>query len=164
LALDIVGIKTAFKTVLDGANSAGAAYDLSMSLTSRVANVLTRSMNSEMFNADVLPCVSIYTDKKKVDISGICSTQLLSKRQATVSFQIAGVVWNSNFDSIDKDNANDDIEKLMENIEEVLRRSDTLGGTVQRHAVTNVTYHDWARSEQEHYRVGILDVDVVKFY
>lgn len=164
MALNIVGIKDAFKTVLDAANSSGAAYDLSMSLTSRVANVLTRSMNSEMFNADVLPCVTIYTDKKVVTNAGMCNTQLLAKRQAAVSFQIAAVLENHNYSTIDKDAANDDIEKLMENIEEVLRRNDTLNGTVLRQSVTNVTYHDWGRSEQEHYRIGIMDVDVIQFY
>lgn len=164
MALDITVIKTAIKTILDAANVSGATYDLSTGLTTRVKRVLTRGMNTQMFNADVIPCVAIFTDRKKVDMKGMSNNQLQAKRQAIASFQIAAVVWNSNFSTIDKDPADDDIEKLMENIEEVLRRNDTLNGNVLWQHPVNVTYHDLPRSEQEHYRVGIMDVEICKFY
>jgi len=167
MALDINGIKTAFKTVFDAANTTGAAYHLSTGLTATcgiIQKVLTRSINTKMWNADILPCVTVFTDRKKITPKDICKNQLTAKRYADVTFQVAGVLWNSNFTSVDVDAADNDIAQLMENIEEVLRRNDTLNGTVLSQMSTDVTYHDYARSEEEHYKVGIIDVTVRQLY
>jgi hypothetical protein len=164
MALDIGAIKTAFKTAFDAANTTTASYDLSTGLTDRVKSVFTVMPNTENMNAGVLPAITIWTESKTVDMRNICKNQLTAKRQATAIFNVAGVLWNSNFSNAETDLADNDIEKLMENIEEILRRNDTLGNTVLWQHPTNVTYHNLSRSEEEHYRVGIATVECVIFY
>lgn len=164
MSLDIGSIKTAFKTALDSFNTTTAAYDLSTGLSKRVKNIFTVKPNTENMNASVLPAITIWTERKNVDMAGICKDQLNAKRKATITFNIAGVMWNSNFTNAATDNADNDIEKLMENIEEVLRRNDKLGNTVLWQHPTDITYHDLARSEVEHYRIGIANITCVVIY
>ena len=164
MALAIGTIKSAFKTILDSFNTTTAAYDLSTGLTTRVKNVFTVMPNSENMNASVLPAVTIWVESKTVDMMSICKDQSTAKRKATIDFNIAGVFWNSNFTTPDVDLASNDIEKLMENIEEVLRRNDKLSNTVLWQHPTNVTYHNLSRSEEEHYRVGIATIQCVVMY
>jgi len=164
MALAIGTIKTAFKTIFDNYNTTTAAYDLSTGLTNRVKNVFTIMPNSENMNASYLPAVTIWVESKTVDMMSICKDQSTAQRKATVDFNVAGILWNSNFSTPDKDLASDDIEKLMENIEEILRRNDKLLNNVLWQHPTNVTYHNLSKSEEEHFRVGIATVQCVIMY
>lgn len=164
MALDIGGIKTAFKTAFDDFNTTTATYDLSTGLTDRVKNVFTVVPNTENMNASVIPAITIWTESKSVEMAGICKDQINSKRKATVNFNVAGIIWNSGFESADKDLSDNEIEKLMENIEEVLRRSGNLSNKVLWQHPTDITYHDLSRSEVEHYRVGIATVQCIIMY
>ena len=164
MALNITTIKTAFKTLFDGANSAGASYDLSAGLSERVRTVSTKSPNNYMFGADMIPAVAIWTESKKVEMQGISKDQLLAKRKAAMSFNVAGIVWNSDFSVVTGDSSDDEIEKLMENIEEVLRSDPTLSKNVLWQHPSDVTYHNLSMSEQMHYKIGIMTVECVQYY
>lgn len=164
MALDIGGIRTAFKTIFDLYNDTTATYDLSTGLSKRVKNVFKIKPNEKNINASYLPVITCWTDSKNVEIRGICKNQISSKRKGEIDFSIAGIIWNSNFSGISEDPAYDDAEKLMENIEEVLRLNDTLNGTVLYQYPTTVTYHDISLSEQIHFRVGIATIRCGVFY
>lgn len=164
MTLDIVAIKNAFKAVLDAANTSTAAYDLSTSLTADVKTISTKSPNSYMFGADMLPAVAIWNDRKKVDMAGIVKDQITAKRKATITLNIAGVIWNNNYTSVNTDSSDNEIEKLMENIEEVIRRNPSINGTVLWQHPTDVTYHDLTLSEEQNYKVGIMTVECAQLY
>lgn len=164
MALDIGSIKTAIKTAFDTYNTTTAAYDLSTGLSKRVKNVFTIRPGAENVNASFIPVIAIWADSKSIENAGICKNQLTAKRKATLDINIAGFIWNSKFSGKDKDPAADDIEKLMENMEEVLRRNDTLGGTVLYQYPIDVSYHDLRMSKEEHYRVGAMVLRCQVFY
>ena len=165
MSLNIVGIKAAFKTVLDAANTTTASVDLSLSLScGRINTIATKSPNSDMFGSDVLPAIAIFTDRKEVTMQDIVRDPRLAKRKATVDFSVAGIIWNSDYSTIEGNSADDDIEKLMENIEDVLRDNPTLNGTVLSQHPTDVTYHNLSLSEEQHYKVGIATFQCVKYY
>jgi len=113
--------------------------------------------------ASALQRVSVYGDEQIVQAQAIIQAQL-GQQEITESLMKATLDFAS-AKKIDLASAADnDIAQLMENIEEVLRRNDTLNGTVLSQMSTDVTYHDYARSEEEHYKVGIIDVTVRQLY
>ena len=165
MAVDIAQIKTNIKSVLDTANSTLASYDLSTGLSRRVRSV--NKYNPEKlypFTANNLPSVFVWTESKTVTPETIAGTMSRGKRSAKVSFNIAGVFWNPYTSTITEDPADTDCEKLMENIEEVLRASDDLSSTVKWNFPTDVTYHSAPNDEQSHLRIGILSLEARVFY
>lgn len=164
MSLNIKGIKNSIKSVLDAANTTTASYDLSTSLTSRVITVSTISPNAYHFTADKLPAVSIWTNSKAISAPGIVKDQITAKREGLAKFFVAGFVWNSDFMDIYGDSSDDEIETLMENIEEVLRRNTDLSGTVLWNKPTECEYHSLSLSNEQHYKVGILTVECKQLY
>lgn len=162
--IDITGIKSEIKNIFTAFNTTTALHYLSQSLTTKVNSIMTRSPNTLMFNSDVLPAIAIFPSDKSVQLQDICKNQIVGKRKGIVNFEIAAFLWNSDHTSYDVDNSDNDIEKLMENIEEVLRHNPDLNGYVTYQHPTNVTYHDLKLSEEENYKVGMLTLQCVKMY
>jgi hypothetical protein len=130
MAVDINGIKTAFKNILDTANTTTAAFDLSTGMSPRVQRVMKINLSRIRPQASFFPLCTIYTDSKDPDIEDISATQLIAKRFADISFNVIGAVWSPMITDIDKDVGTEQIEVLMENIEEVVRRNYKLSNTV----------------------------------
>lgn len=165
MAIDINNLKTQIKSILDTANSASATYDLSTGLSTRVKKVFKINPLLLPIQNTLFPYVSIYTTGKDVEHATIAKNQLSAKRKATINFELVGAVWISQVTDITVDPADEEIEKLMENIEEVIRRSDTLNSTVDWTTVDDITYHSVPIvSEQAHLRAGALSLSATLFY
>lgn len=164
----INNVKEQIRYALAVNNTATGAptQDLSENMTKRVQSVL--KLNPEMIplNDNAIPAVTIFTQSKSpIEMTGINCSGLKGKRKAEINFSIAGMVYAPNY-LADKtlDNADDEIEYLMENIERVLRAYDDLGGTANWQFPTGVTYHSVSWDEQTHFRAGIMDLKVTVLY
>lgn len=146
--------------------STGApSLDLSEGLSRRVKTVL--KINPDRFGApddNAIPAVTVFTDNKEVEQVTIAQTQLQGKRRAIVNLKVMGMVWEPHTSNLKTDPADEECEKLMENIERIIRAYDTLGGNVQWHIPTNVTYHSFTNSEETHFRAGVLDLLATIYY
>jgi len=166
MAINIGGLKSGIKTLLDAANDTAATYDLSEGMSRRVQYVNTYNPEKIMPEAHILPAIFIWAAAKKVNLETINLSLASGKRKAEVLFSIAGIVWVPYSSDNTGDPADDDCEILMENIEEVLRNSDTLGGTVKWHLTSDVTYHTGLapNSESAHLRVGLMALKATVYY
>lgn len=159
------GIKTQIKTVLDGANTTtGSPIDLSNGMTTRVQKILTYSTAIPV-QPSFYPAIAISTVDKDVEPMTIAKDQLTGQRKGMLNFSIAGFVWldaqTSGFEL--SDIADNECEKLMENVEQVLRSDPTLGGNVAWSHPTKVTYHN-VLEEGAHFRVAIMNLQARVHY
>ena len=156
MSVNLNGIKTQFKAILDGANTTTAAYDLSAGLNTRVQKVL--KVNPAMIEpqASFFPWVTIFVDKKAVEQTTIARDQITGKRAGEIGFSVVGAVWEQSFSDVTEDEADENIEVLMENVEEVVRRNFKLNNTVNWSKVEDVSYHSFPMGEQTHMRVGVM--------
>ena len=165
MSIGMNAIKTNIKTILDAQNSvAGSPVDLSSGMTKRVQKILKINLERLPIQASFYPAVTIFFDQKNMNQDTIAKTQATGKRKAEVSVKVAGVVYNANLTSNLEDPADEDLEKLMENIEEILRSDPTLVGSATWSQPTDVTYHSGPGGEEAHVRVGIMNLDLVVFY
>lgn len=166
MAVNITGLKTDIKSLLDTANDTAASYDLSTGLSRRVQQVNAYNPEKIMPEANILPAVFIWAAAKRVNLETINLSLASGKRKAEVMFSVAGAVWVPYTTTVTQDPADDDCEKLMENIEEVLRASDTLGGRAKWHLTSDVTYHTALapNGEDAHLRVGLMALKATVFY
>lgn len=146
--------------------STGApTQNLSDGLSRPVRTVL--KINPDRLGAphdNALPAVTVFTDSKDVEQVTIATNQLTGKRRAQVNLKVMGMVWEPHTSNLKTDPADEECEKLMENIERIIRAYDTLGGNVQWHIPTGVTYHSFTNSEETHFRAGILDLQATLYY
>lgn len=156
MAINVSAIKTQFKTILDTANTTTAAFDLSAGMTRRVQKVLKVNPSLIAPQASFFPWVTISLDRKAVQHQTIAPNQLQAKRAAEMSFSVVGAVWQDILTDVTADPADENIEILMENVEEIVRRNYKLGNTVNWTKTTEVTYHTLQLEEQTHMRVGVL--------
>jgi hypothetical protein len=167
VAIDISTLKGTVKSLMDTANDTVASYDLSTGMSRRVQYVNTYNPEKIMPEAHILPAVFIWAAAKKVSLETINMSLASGKRKAELLFNVAGVVWVPYSSTTTLDPADDDCEKLMENIEQVLRNSDTLGGTIAKwHLSPDVTYHTALAptGEQAHLRVGLMGLRAIIYY
>lgn len=158
--VDFGNIKDQIKSVLDTANTTTASpIDLSSGLTKRVQKVLKVHPGKIGIQASFYPCVTMFVDQKTLQADTIARNQATAKRMAECDLKIVGMVWNPIMSSNLEDPADEDVEKLMENVEEVLRSSDNLNGAVMWQIPTAVTYHS-SFDEQTHMRAGVLNLKV----
>jgi hypothetical protein len=165
--VDLNGIKTAIRNLLLSANTTTASpIDLSAGLSNskRVQNIL--KINPEMIRPQIsmFPLVTCYISDKPIKSMDIAKTQLDSKRRATVNVSVVGSIWNNNFNSINDDPADEDINYLMENIELALRSDYNLGGAVNWQIASDCKYYITNLDEQTHLRSGILKLECEVFY
>ncbi len=164
MSINVGGIKTSFKTIMDAANSTSAAYDLSRNMNNRVVRVMKVNPVKIPIQSSFFPYVTIYTDNKAIESATIAKSQTSGKRRANILFQVIGAVWEPLTPDIDEDKADNEIEFLMENIEEVLRRNQTLADTVLNCMPSSVEYHTVSIEEETIMRVGQLSLQATVYY
>jgi hypothetical protein len=165
MAVDLVGIKEKIQTILENANvSSNSPRDLSYLMTTRVQKILKVNPNKIPAQASFYPFVTIFTDSKDIENKGIAKNQFTPKREAEIDFKIVGAIANFNLTDETEDPAEEDCEKLMENIEEILRDNHNLDSTVDWAWPTNVTYHNAQIDEDTHVRAAVMNFRVKIFY
>lgn len=168
---DIGGIKDFIKATFDANNaedqlgSPAPDYYLSTGMIKPVKKVVTVNPEDIKPMANVMPCVAINFEHKAPTGKDIAVDQVKAKRQAISTFVITGMVWNQNFQAnIFDDPADRDLEKLMENIEELLRYHPTLNGLCKWQQPGSVSYHTANFKEQAHFRVAFMELKVTHYY
>lgn len=162
---DLNGIKDQLKIIFDGANTTTASpIDLSSGMSKRVLKVLTVNPDLIKPQASFYNFVTCYIKDKNIVRDSISGTQLAAKRESDVSIEIVGAVFNQNFTDVTKDPADNDINYLMENIEQVLRSNPTLNSTVKWQAPQSVSYFSSNLNQNNNVRVGILTLSAKVFY
>lgn len=164
MSVDLNNLKEQIQNILGAANTTTASVDLSGGLVTRVQRVLKLNPGRIPVQASWFPFVTTMIESKEVVSQDIAATQLLAKRRAEVNLKIIGAIWNSTFLDNEVDPSDDECEDLMENIEEILRRNDSLNSSVIWHMVNNVTYYNSQYDEETHIRVGILSLKASVFY
>ena len=164
MSVDLNNLKEEIQTILEDANTTTATVFLSEDLETRVQRVMKVNPHRIPVQASWYPFVSIFIDSKRINQQDIAATQLTAKRRAEIDVKIVGAVWNSTISDEEVDPADDDCESLMENIEEIIRRSSTLNGAALWTGVTDVTYHNGPVSEDAHVRAGFMNLKVSVLY
>lgn len=164
MAIDLSGLKSDIRGLLDTANDTAATYDLSTGLSRRVKSVNAYNPEKLRPEGNEFPAVFIWTAAKRVNLETINVSLAGGKRKAEVLFNLAGIVWVPYTTTITQDPADNDCEKLMENIEEILRASDTLGGKAKWHLTSDTTYHSASYGEDAHMRIGIMSLRATVHY
>ena len=164
--VNIPNIKELIRFVLaDNNTTTSSILDLSSSMSTRVKQVAKLNPEKIPFQPSVFPYVTIYTDRKSVDIADISSNQVAGRRKAELTFKLVGAVLNTNYQSnIFNDAADEDIEKLMENVEGILRGYPDLNQSIKWQFPTDVQYFSTNIGEDAHMRVGVLDLQATLFY
>lgn len=165
MALDLNKIKDELKLIFEVANDdAGDPVPLSQNMTRDVQCVLKLNPELHQIQSSAVPAVTIWTDIKNIELDTIGRDQINCDRSAKIDFKIAGIVWNDNYKEFSEDPADEDCERLMENIEDILRNNPTINSTCLWQFPTSVTYHSFSLNEETHYRVGIMNLEVTVRY
>lgn len=164
MSADLNNIKEQIQTILADANTTTASVDLSGGLVTRVTRVLKLNPGRVPVQASWYPFVTTFIESKTVILQDIAATQQAAKRRSEVEVRILGAVWNSTFSDNEVDPSDDECEDLMENIEEILRRNNTLNGAVLWHMPSDVKYYNTNLDEETHIRIGVLSLKASVFY
>lgn len=165
MALDISAIKQEIKSLLVANNTTTSSVFLSNNMTTRVKKVYTVNPEKIELTANATPYVTIYTDRKSIEQADIARNQAIARRQTDLTLNIVGALWNQNFSAdITKDPADDDLEYLMENIEEVLRQYPDLEGNVSWQVPEETDYFSMPIDEDSHFRAARLKLKCRVFY
>ena len=156
--IDISAIKTSIKSILDTANTTTAAVDLSGGLSTRVRSVQKIHPLRIAQQPSLIPCVTITTDSKTVKPLTI-GNQSVGLREAIMGFDIIGITYEPFITNNYEDQGSENCERLMENIEEILRNNVTIQSNVAWHFPTNVQYDEIRLDEQSHLRAGIMRIE-----
>lgn len=162
--LDIVNIKTQIKSILDTANTITASADLSSGLTTRVQKVLTYNLEKIPPQASFYPLVTCFISTKSIENTSVFKDQAVAKRKAEIDITVAGAAFDHILTDITKDESQDQIEAMMENVELILRSNHTLNSAVNWSYPTDVTYHSFANDEETYFRVGLMNLKAVIRY
>jgi len=159
-------LKEQIRYVLNANNTATGAPigDLSDGLTRRVQMILKVNPEKIPPNDNILPALTVFIDSKSTAPESIARNGATGKRKAEISLKIAGMVWEPYTDNRIEDPADEDLEKLMENAEKILRGYDSLSGNVSWQFPTQITYHSLGWDEKAHYRGSIMDIKAILFY
>lgn len=167
MSINITTLKSNIKGLLDTANTTTAQADLSSNLTSRVQKVLTVNVERLPVQPSFFPCVTMFVESKDIELIDMAGSQLVGRRRGEIDVKLVGLVWIDNMNTADfelKDLADNEIEHLMENIEQVLRADPTLQGIAVSSKPTNVSYHSFSLQEEAHMRAGIMNLQVRVHY
>lgn len=163
--IDLNGIKNDLKTLFDTANTTTASpVDLSNGLTQRVKKVLTVHPDYIRPQASFFPFVTCYMVSKEITRDDIAVTQLQAKREANITFEIVGGVFNQNQTDVTKDPADTDINYLMENVELVLRSNYNINTKIKWQRPESVSYYNLPLDATNHIRAGILRITAKVIY
>lgn len=163
--IDLNGLKTAIKSILDTANTTtGSPIDLSQNLNDRVQQVLKVHPGRISIQASFYPYITMFIDDKAIELASIARNQVSAKRLAELEINIVGAVSENIITSVNADDADEEIEALMENIEEVLRSNDTVNSTVKWAKPTRVNYHGAAFDEESIIRAATMTFNATVEY
>jgi hypothetical protein len=161
---DLGNLKDNIKSILDAANTTTALNDLSGNMSRRVQQVLTVNPEKIPMQASWYPLVTCYVDEKIQESLGFAKNQTTAKRGADVMVVIVGAVSNPLITSNTKDDADEDIELLMENVEAVIRNQSTINQQVEWSFPEKTDYFSLAIDEETHFRTGALRLKCRIFY
>jgi hypothetical protein len=162
--IDINNLKEQVQTILDAANTTTASTDLSNGLLTRVQKVLKVNPGRIPIQASYYPFVTVYVSGKEIEHQDMAVNQSNSKRRANIEVRIAGAVWNNVFVNNDVDDADDDCESLMENVEQIIRDNSTLNSAALWTIAKSVEYHTANVDSGVNIRAGVLRLNAVIFY
>jgi hypothetical protein len=165
--VDIDGIKSAIKTILDAANTTtGSPIDLSSGMASRVQRVLMVHPNRIQIQPSHFPFISIYARDKSIEQQtiGHKGNQTSALRKAVLQLDIFAACYEPFFSNVNEDQGAENTEQLLENIEEVLRSNVTINGTCHWAIPSRSQFDEIPWDEEAHLRAGILTYDVTVFY
>jgi hypothetical protein len=162
--IDLNNIKERIRTIFNTANTTTASVDLSASMTNRVNRVLKLNPLRLPIQASLYPLVTVFIDQKTMESATIARSQTDGKRRCTVSIKVVGAVWNANITDINEDPADEDLENLMENAEQILRNNPDINSTVTWAVPESCTYHETEMGEDAHLRAAILTLNGTVFY
>lgn len=132
--IDLNNLKEQVQTLLhDNNTTTSSVRDLSEGLATakRITKVFKKHPRHLIGQASEFPCVTVFIDGKDIDNTTISMNQRSAKRRADVQVRVAALMYDNNFQSNDDDEAEDDLESVMENLEEILRSNTTLNGAAQ---------------------------------
>lgn len=162
--IDLNAFKENIQTVLQQQNTTGASIiDLSSGLTNRITKVFKKHPRHLVSQASEMPLVTVFLEGKKPENKTIAPTRQLAKRQGEVRVNIAAMFYDNNFQNNDDDEAEDDLEAVMENIEEIISRDPTLGGVCDWIKPEDVVYFTIAE-DQAAMLTGVFSFTASKFY
>lgn len=164
MSVDLNSLKENIQTIFEVANTTTAATYLSNGLSNKVKKVFKLNPSRIPIQASHYPCITIFVDHKDIELADIARNQSTAKRKAEIEIKIAGAVWNNKITNLYQDDADNDCEDLMENIEEILRENPTLSDSVTWSYPTSVTYHNSRIDEDAHMRAGILSLNATVYY
>lgn len=156
MAVDINNLKTQLKSIFDTANTTTADYDLSNNMNVRVKNVLTVNPIKLPVQPSFFPYVTIYPGSKGIELATIAKNQLQAKRFAELTINVVGVVMDQIISSPLNDDPDDELENLMENVEELLRRNHTINGAAKWTLPDSTEYHAFPVGEESAMRAGLF--------
>jgi hypothetical protein len=164
MSLDLNNLKESIQGIFQAANTTTATRDLSSGLTDRVVRVLKVNPERIPIQATWIPFVTVFIDAKEIELTDFAVNQLTAKRKGKISVKVVGVAQSFVVSDDEADSADDECEDLMENIEEILRGSPTLGGVATWSYPSGVTYHNRMLDEDFGVRAGILSLETEIFY
>jgi len=163
--IDLNGLKTAIKSILDTANTTtGSPIDLSKSLNNRIQQVLKVHPGRISIQASFYPYITMFIDDKSIELTTIAVNQVKARRTADVEINIVGAVSENIITNVNADDADEEIEVLMENIEEIMRSNDTVNGTVKWAKPGRVNYHGAAFDEESIIRAATMTFNATVEY
>ena len=163
--LDLNAIKSNVSAILTAANTTtGSPIDLSLNMSRRVEKITTLNPARIMQQPSFYPYVSVFLGDKSIELLDISVNQASAKRKSRVDLTIAAGTWNSLVIDDTRDQTDDDLELLMENIELVLRSNDDFTNSVNWQLPISINYHSIPLGEDAHLRIGVMDFEMVNFY
>jgi hypothetical protein len=164
--VDISNIKTQIKSILDVANTTTAAVDLSGGMDRRVQQVLKVHPLKVPIDPGSFPWVSMYIDSKEIEqlTMGHAGSQASALRSAELVVHLACAVQEPLITSVKEDQGDENCEKLMENVEEIIRSNTNLNSSVDWCFPDTAEYHDEPWDERNFIRGALLPLRCKVFY
>ena len=164
--INISQLKTDIKSLFDSANTTTASpIDLSNGLSNRVQNVFKLNPEKLPIQASLFPALTMFVESKDITQDGIALNQVNARRKAEVDIKIMGAVWQNTYTNVSTDDADEEIEQLMENVEQILRNNPTLNNSQVNWALPlDCTFHTGILSEEAHMRAGVLSLRANIYY
>lgn|SRR3990167_3233214 len=162
---DLSTIKTNIQSILANANTTTASDYLSQSVSTKVAYIGKVNPSLIMLHSEKYPFVTSYIDGYDITSETHARDQATGIRMATIDLKIIAGVWNPNFSSQSTDQGSEDLERLMQNIENILRNNTSLTNSVDYQKPLDVKFKTFIDEEQDnHVRFGTMTLQIKKRY
>jgi hypothetical protein len=164
--INIDNIKTQFKTILDTANTTTASpVDLSDGLARRVQRVMKIHPGRIQVQASFIPFVTIWADSVDLEPLDICKNQVTAQREANFTFKVAVACFEPfPASDNDEDQGSENCEKLIENVEQILRSNQDLNSAVKWQFPDRIEFDETQYSEETNLRAAIMDLNCRIYY